>query len=108
MCRTGYVNIRDVNRELFGAEVIDKTSEVWGLDEEGEVKGIFRPSGYPHVRPTLLSSLCTEYLILLTQFWYASGDFFNSRFESKHLVSHTARRLNACTHIRVRRCISRR
>ena len=28
---TGYVNIRDVNRKIFGADIIDKTDNVWGL-----------------------------------------------------------------------------
>ena len=55
---TGYVNIREVNRQLFGPEVIDQTREVWGLDSEGEVNGSYRPSGYPGVcrSPRLLIS----------------------------------------------------
>ena len=42
--------MREVNKQLFGAHVIDKTRKVWGLDEEGEMSGSFRPSGYPGVR----------------------------------------------------------
>lgn len=48
-CSTGYVHIRETNIELFGKEVIDKTEEVYGLDEEGELKGSYRPSGQPGV-----------------------------------------------------------
>ena len=47
---TGYVNMREVNAELFGEEVIGKTDEVYGLDAEGEIKGSYRPSGHPGVR----------------------------------------------------------
>ncbi|KAL4243845.1 hypothetical protein ABKN59_010876 [Abortiporus biennis] len=64
---TGYQNIREVNKELFGEEVIDKTSLVYGVDEEYELNGSYRPSGYPGL-------------------WFASGDFFHSRFMSKHLA----------------------
>lgn len=42
---TGYENIRDTMRETFSADVIDHTEEVWGLDDEGEYKGCYRPSG---------------------------------------------------------------
>ncbi|KAJ3550899.1 hypothetical protein NM688_g4973 [Phlebia brevispora] len=64
---TGYLNMREVNKTLFGADVIDKTSAVWGMDEEGEICGSYRPSGYPGL-------------------WYASGDFYNARYGSKHLA----------------------
>ena len=46
---TGYANMREVNAALFGQDVIDKTDEVYGLDEEGELRGSYRPSGYPGV-----------------------------------------------------------
>ena len=55
--RTGYTHIREVNRKLFGAEVIDKTTAVWGLDDEGESQGVYRPSGYPGVRMCLIMSV---------------------------------------------------
>ena len=41
--------MREANANLFGRHVIDKTDEVWGLDDEGEIKGSYRPSGYPGV-----------------------------------------------------------
>ncbi|TDL17734.1 FAD/NAD-binding domain-containing protein [Rickenella mellea] len=64
---TGYYNIRPTVRKVFGAEMIDRTSQVWGLDEEGELKGCYRPSGLPGL-------------------WFAAGDFFNSRYMSKQLA----------------------
>ncbi|OCH92286.1 dimethylaniline monooxygenase (N-oxide-forming) [Obba rivulosa] len=60
---TGYHDIRDSNRELFGSEIIDKTSDALGLDHEGEQSGCYRPSGHPGL-------------------WFATGDFFMSRFMS--------------------------
>ncbi|KAI1795123.1 dimethylaniline monooxygenase (N-oxide-forming) [Ganoderma leucocontextum] len=64
---TGYINMRENNKELFGEDVIDMTDEVYGLDEEGELRGSYRPSGYPGL-------------------WFASGDFFISRVMSKTLA----------------------
>lgn len=48
--RTGYENIRDTMRPLFGDETIDKTGPVYGKDEEGEFRASYRPSGHPGVR----------------------------------------------------------
>lgn len=46
---TGYINMRVINKEIFGPEVIEATSAVHGLDEEGEANGIYRPTGHPGV-----------------------------------------------------------
>ncbi|KAJ6608145.1 hypothetical protein B0H10DRAFT_2227167 [Mycena sp. CBHHK59/15] len=54
-------------RGLFGDSVIDQTSVVWGVDEEGELNGCYCPSGHPGL-------------------WYAAGDFGISRFYSKQLA----------------------
>ncbi|GJE96957.1 NAD(P)/FAD-dependent oxidoreductase [Phanerochaete sordida] len=64
---TGYELIRSVNKRTFGEDIIDRTSEVWGFDEECEIQGCFRPTGHPGL-------------------WYAVGDFFNCRFMSKQLA----------------------
>ncbi|KAJ7049309.1 dimethylaniline monooxygenase [Mycena amicta] len=64
---TSYNSIRDDLRPLFGDAVIDKTSPLWGLDDEGELKGCYRASGYPHL-------------------WFAAGNFAISRFFSKQLA----------------------
>ncbi|KAF5378239.1 hypothetical protein D9757_009131 [Collybiopsis confluens] len=63
---TGYVNIRGVMKKIFG-DAIDQTGVVFGVDEEGEMKGGYRPSGHPGL-------------------WYASGDFAGSRFGSRLLA----------------------
>ncbi|KAI0700894.1 FAD/NAD(P)-binding domain-containing protein [Cytidiella melzeri] len=64
---TGFKKIRAMSEALFGSEVIGRTSEVWGLDAEGELQGSYRPCGHPGL-------------------WFAAGDFFNSRYMSKHLA----------------------
>ncbi|KAI0941996.1 hypothetical protein AcW1_009664 [Taiwanofungus camphoratus] len=64
---TGYGDPREDIKDIFGADVIDRTSPLWGMDEEGEIRGIFRPSGHPAL-------------------WYGGGDFAISRFLSKQLA----------------------
>ncbi|KAJ7195363.1 dimethylaniline monooxygenase [Mycena pura] len=64
---TSYNSIRDDLRQLFTDEVIDRTSPLWGIDEEGELRGCYRSSGQPHL-------------------WFAAGNFAISRFFSKQLV----------------------
>ena len=43
---TGYENMREVARLLLGDEVADQCEPVWGVDDEGEMSGIWRRSGY--------------------------------------------------------------
>jgi hypothetical protein len=71
-------------RSLFGDEVIDQTSVVWGTDDEGELNGSYRPSGHPGVRAVYSSSLQTQ--LEDRQLWFAPGDFGTSRFYTKQLV----------------------
>jgi len=64
---TGWKRIRSDLEELFGKDVIDRTSEIWGIDEHGELDIGYRPSGQPGL-------------------WYAFGSFNHSRFHSKQLA----------------------
>ncbi|KAJ7162736.1 FAD/NAD-P-binding domain-containing protein [Mycena crocata] len=64
---TSYQSIRDDLRPLFTDAVIDQTSPLWGIDEEGELNGCYRSSGYPGL-------------------WFAAGNFAISRFFSKQLA----------------------
>lgn len=66
--RIGYHGMRETARHLFGSEVVDQTSQVWGMDEEGEIRGTFRPTGVEGL-------------------WYAAGNFTDSRFLGRLLVS---------------------
>ncbi|KLO16584.1 dimethylaniline monooxygenase [Schizopora paradoxa] len=63
---TGWLPVREKYRETFGNEVIDQTTELWGV-HEGEIRMGFKPSGHPGL-------------------WYAVGGFEFSRFYSKQLA----------------------
>ncbi|RPD67280.1 FAD/NAD-P-binding domain-containing protein [Lentinus tigrinus ALCF2SS1-7] len=64
---TGYVIMKESNRELLGDDVVSQIDEVYGLDEEGELDGSYRSCGHPGL-------------------WFATGEFFVSRFMSKPLA----------------------
>ena len=42
---TGYEGQAAAARRLLGGEVGDRTGPVWGFDEEGELHGMWRPTG---------------------------------------------------------------
>jgi putative flavoprotein involved in K+ transport len=42
---TGYSNMSESVRALMGDEVADRVGPVWGFDSEGEVRGMWRPTG---------------------------------------------------------------
>lgn len=43
---TGFVgNLRLVVAQIFGDDVANQVGDFWGLDEEGELRGAFKPSG---------------------------------------------------------------
>ena len=42
--------------------------KIWGLDEDGELRRVYRPSGHPGL-------------------WFVPGAIQHARFHSKHLVS---------------------
>ncbi|CDO93615.1 unnamed protein product [Kluyveromyces dobzhanskii CBS 2104] len=64
---TGYTNMKETARRLFGDKVADRLDPVWGLDKEGELKTIWRDSGHPN-------------------FWYMGGNLAVSRYYSKRLA----------------------
>lgn len=44
---TGYLNMRTQCRKIFGDEIADRVKDVWGFDEEGELRTMWRRSGHP-------------------------------------------------------------
>jgi hypothetical protein len=42
---TGFSNTIDSISRTLGPEIASRTSAVWGVDEEGELRGAWRPSG---------------------------------------------------------------
>ncbi|KAI0101518.1 hypothetical protein GGR51DRAFT_331245 [Nemania sp. FL0031] len=47
ICATGYQNMRTATEAIFGPDVASKVGVVWGLDEEGETRIMWRRSGHP-------------------------------------------------------------
>jgi len=41
--------MQDVLKKTFGEETLTRAGPVWGLDEEGEIRNGYRPSGQPGV-----------------------------------------------------------
>ncbi|KAJ5130263.1 uncharacterized protein N7515_006302 [Penicillium bovifimosum] len=64
---TGYQNMRTETRVIFGDEVADRVGDVWGLDNEGEMRTIWRRSGHPG-------------------FWFMGGNLALSRYYSRLLA----------------------
>ncbi|MFC5500894.1 flavin-containing monooxygenase [Lysinimonas soli] len=63
---TGYTSPRETARAILGSEV-DRTGPVWGLDESGELRGIWRPTGHPG-------------------FWFMGGPLYIARTYSRYLA----------------------
>ncbi|GJE97012.1 NAD(P)/FAD-dependent oxidoreductase [Phanerochaete sordida] len=64
---TGYRKMRENLKGIFGSDTIEQAGECLGMDEEGELKGHYRPSGHPG-------------------FWWAPGEFSMVRPMSKQLA----------------------
>ena len=64
---TGYKNMRESARELLGDEVADRCSPVWGLDDEGEIRTMWRRSGHEGL-------------------WFMGGNLHQARHYSKFLA----------------------
>lgn len=82
--RIGYTGMRETARKIFGSAVIDETSDVLGLDPEGEIRGAFRPIGHEAL-------------------WYAAGAFPESRFLGRFLVRTDYSQVALCLLISTRR-----
>jgi hypothetical protein len=64
---TGFQNMRSTTRRIFGSAVADRVGDVWGFDPEGELRGLWRPSGLPG-------------------FWFMGGNLGLSRYFSRLLA----------------------
>lgn len=56
--------MRDSARKVFGVDLADRVGDVWGLDQEGEVRTMWRRSGHPG-------------------FWFFGGNLALCRFFSR-------------------------
>jgi hypothetical protein len=64
---TGYLNMRTQCRKIFGDEVAERVKDVWGFDEEGELRTLWRKTGHPG-------------------FWFMGGNLALCRWFSKRLA----------------------
>lgn len=64
---TGYQNMRSTARKIFGDEVADRVKDVWGFDEEGELRTMWRKTGHPG-------------------FWFFGGNLALCRYYSRMLA----------------------
>lgn len=64
---TGFLNMRSTARKIFGDDVADRLKDVWGFDEEGEMRTMWRPSGH-------------------AGYWFAGGNLGLCRFYSRLLA----------------------
>ena len=54
---TGYQNMRGTSRKIFGDEVADRLKDVWGFDEEGELRTMLvapYPGDFFSIHPLLM------------------------------------------------------
>ena len=64
---TGYENMRGTARKIFGDELADRINDVWGFDEEGELRTMWRRTGHPG-------------------FWFFGGNLALCRYFSRMLA----------------------
>ncbi|KAL3428141.1 flavin-binding monooxygenase-like protein [Phlyctema vagabunda] len=64
---TGYVSGKTWTRQIFGDSVADRIETIWGMDPQGEQRGVFKRSGHPG-------------------FWVAAGSFWFARHYSRFLA----------------------
>ncbi|PTR24145.1 putative flavoprotein involved in K+ transport [Rhodococcus sp. OK519] len=67
VCATGFRGILDTARRVLGDTVADACGPVWGLDDEGELRSVWRRSGHD-------------------RFWINGGNFMLVRNYSKYLA----------------------
>ncbi len=70
---TGYHALSSEVARLFGDEVSRKVGQVWGLDDEGELRNMWRPSAQPGL-------------------WFHAGSLYQCRVFSKYLALQLAAR----------------
>ncbi|MGE0231213.1 MAG: flavin-containing monooxygenase [Flavobacteriaceae bacterium] len=63
----GYRNMQETVRDIFGSEVADKVGPIWGLDDEGELRNMWKRTGQ-------------------RGFWIAGGSLQQNRSFSRYLA----------------------
>ncbi|KAJ8473980.1 hypothetical protein ONZ51_g7524 [Trametes cubensis] len=71
---TGYIKMREVNTELLGEQVMSRVGQVFGLDDECEAYGSFRPCGHPGLWFAAASDFFTALQIKAMQLGILKGE----------------------------------
>lgn len=64
---TGYHGVAETARRIVGDDIVANCGPIWGLDDEGELQGVWRPTGQPGL-------------------WFAGGNLGLVRHASKYLA----------------------
>jgi len=82
---TGYKNMRTQARSIFGAELADQVQDVWGFDEEGEIRTIV---SFPqdNQMKRLLSSSIQWRKTGHPGFWFFGGNLALCRYWSRMIA----------------------
>lgn len=75
---TGYQNMRTQARAIFGDKVADQLGNIWGFDESGEFRSLWRASGHPG-------------------FWFHGGNLAVCRYYSRVLALQIKAQLEGLT-----------
>ena len=60
-------NYRKLASQIVGSEIADQTDDYWGVNNEGEIRGAWIPSGHPNL-------------------WYAGGTLGQARFMTRFIA----------------------
>ncbi|KAL8932474.1 MAG: hypothetical protein Q9211_006293 [Gyalolechia sp. 1 TL-2023] len=64
---TGFENMRGTARKIFGDDLAERVKDVWGFDQEGEIRTMWRRTGHPG-------------------FWFFGGNLALCRYYSRMLA----------------------
>jgi cation diffusion facilitator CzcD-associated flavoprotein CzcO len=64
---TGYQDQQEVVREILGDAIADKVGQIWGLDDDGELANMFKPTPQPGL-------------------WFIGGGFAHARIYSRYIA----------------------
>lgn len=84
---TGFVgNMRNSVRDMLGEEVAGQVEDFWGLNEEGELKGAYKPSGreyltFPNSESGLINRWAAD-----PHLWLHGGTCGQARFFSRFIA----------------------
>jgi len=71
-------------QKIIGNEIKDKCKPIWGLDEEKELRGVWRDLGIPNLWSMMGNG--SVYIVLDMKLTDLPGNLALCRFHSKHVA----------------------